>query len=99
VIGVALHPIRFGGDRYWQAARVALTVVSDPSLTLVSMLVDRLPSRLWKAGNHYLSTRLHFCIGRHPDGRQSVPSSGKGGSSHMATIQRGFGVTTSPPEA
>lgn len=49
--------------------RQATSAGNHGDVALVSILVDRLPSRLWKAGNYYLSARLHFCIGRHPEGR------------------------------
>jgi hypothetical protein len=28
-----------------------------------SVVVDRLPSRLWKPGNLHFGARLHFCVG------------------------------------
>ena len=35
-------------------------------MAIVSWLVDLLPPRLWKAGNNYLTARLHFCVGHSP---------------------------------
>jgi len=41
------------------------------SLWLTSIVVDVLPSRLWKAGNLY-GNSLHFCAGRHPSSGRLV---------------------------
>ncbi len=41
-------------------------------MSIVSWLVDRLPSRFWKPGNIYLRARLHFCVGRGPDHHRTV---------------------------